>query len=161
MWIRICLLFDDSVAEVQYAGDAARKMPESGFGVPGAACGLDHGMKVALVRFGLDADNLECAWSDRRGLDEEFDSGVTELAVGVGSVAHANECVSVVASQADGASICRGESLQHAVMDTLGFHGGECREAISHDRSGRRSSRLSVHSMRGAASIEAAARLAN
>ena len=72
--------------------------------------------------FGFDAHDLDRTRPDRRSLDKQFDGGMAELPLGIGSVAHANERIAILLGERDGAAIGRRERFHYTMVCTLRLH---------------------------------------
>ncbi len=113
---------DHAVAKVQYGCHSARQAPELLLRVPTSASGLDDRVQASFVRLSLDQDHPASSGPNRFATDDQFNSGMSDLAFGIGSVAHADKCISIAASNLQGAAVSWRQCLDDSVRTAFCLH---------------------------------------
>ena len=116
------LRLDDTRAQIEDGGDPAGQAPELTPSVPQPACCLDDRVQRLLVGLGLDEDHLRSAGADRFAADDKLHGCVANFPFRIGSMAYADESVTVPARQLDGTAIGWRQRLDDAVSAAFGLH---------------------------------------
>jgi len=106
---QLYLLVGDAISQFQDADHPTREPPDFGLVVPTPSSSAHDSLQRLLIRSDPDSDEMVRSWADGGLLDEQFDGGVSKLALVVGSMSDADQYVAKLPGQLECAAAFWGQ----------------------------------------------------